>query len=189
MNEPDLTEAVKTDLPSPKPKRRKRLALRFAVLVAAASALGAACLIWPRTPFGFLQGLQCVEDPAKLSIGDRITLKKFAYCGKADFWVLINKARAELAGHGWTEGRPGPSGIGPRHMNLRIEYHKDSGRSLETENNVVFYQDVRVDISINGLRFRHAPGWVVIQGLIEVPPPSIWEQNWDRLRGAHYLQG
>ncbi len=41
MNEPDHTEAVKADLPSPKPNRRKRLALRFAVLVAALSLLGA----------------------------------------------------------------------------------------------------------------------------------------------------
>jgi hypothetical protein len=33
---------VQTDLPSPKPNRRKRLALRFAALVVALSALGAA---------------------------------------------------------------------------------------------------------------------------------------------------
>ncbi len=57
MNEPALTEAVKTDLPSPKPNRRKRLALRFAVLVAAVSLLGAAYwftrppeLVWWRSP-------------------------------------------------------------------------------------------------------------------------------------------
>jgi hypothetical protein len=42
MNEPTLTEAVKTDLPSPKPNRRKRLAVRLAVLVGAVSVLGAA---------------------------------------------------------------------------------------------------------------------------------------------------
>jgi hypothetical protein len=42
MNEPAITEALKTDVPSPKPNRRKRLALRFAVLVVAVSALGAA---------------------------------------------------------------------------------------------------------------------------------------------------
>jgi ankyrin repeat protein len=40
MVEPALTEAVQTDLPSSKPNRRKRLALRFAVLVAAVSAPG-----------------------------------------------------------------------------------------------------------------------------------------------------
>src|SRR6266852_7048941 len=57
MNKPALTEAVKTDLPSPKPNRGKRLALRFAVLVAAVSALGAAYwftrppeLVWWRSP-------------------------------------------------------------------------------------------------------------------------------------------
>src|SRR6266849_1207673 len=57
MNEPALTEAVKTDLPSPKPNRRKRLALRFAVLVVAVSTLGAAYwftrppeLVWWRSP-------------------------------------------------------------------------------------------------------------------------------------------
>jgi hypothetical protein len=66
MNEPALTEAVKTDLPSPKPNRRRRpygrpslgrLALRFAVLVVAVSALGVACsftrppeLVWWRSP-------------------------------------------------------------------------------------------------------------------------------------------
>src|SRR6266852_4708744 len=57
MKEPALTEAVKTDLPSPKPNRRKRLALRFAVLVAAVSALGSAYwftrppeLVWWRSP-------------------------------------------------------------------------------------------------------------------------------------------
>ena len=57
MNEPAHTEAVKTDLPSPKPNRRKRLALRFAVLVAAISALGATYwftrppeLVWWRSP-------------------------------------------------------------------------------------------------------------------------------------------
>jgi hypothetical protein len=42
MNQPALTEAVKTDLTSPKQNRRRRLALRFAVLVVAVSALGAA---------------------------------------------------------------------------------------------------------------------------------------------------
>src|SRR5258706_4128855 len=57
MNEPALTEAVKTDLPSPKPNRRRRLVLRFAALVAAVSALGAAYwftrppeLVWWRSP-------------------------------------------------------------------------------------------------------------------------------------------
>jgi hypothetical protein len=57
MNEPAITEAVKTDLPSPKPNRRKRLALRFAFLVAAVSVLGAAYwftrppeLAWWRSP-------------------------------------------------------------------------------------------------------------------------------------------
>src|SRR3989442_3477742 len=57
MNEPPHTEAVKTDLPSPKPNRRKRLALRFAVLVVAVSALGAAYwftrppeLVWWTSP-------------------------------------------------------------------------------------------------------------------------------------------
>src|SRR5882724_12606135 len=57
MNQPIHTEAVKTDLPSPKPNRRKRLALRFAALVVAVSALGAAYwftrppeLVWWRSP-------------------------------------------------------------------------------------------------------------------------------------------
>jgi hypothetical protein len=57
MNEPALSEAIKTDLPSPKANRRKRLALRFAVLVVAVSALGAAYrftrppeLVWWRSP-------------------------------------------------------------------------------------------------------------------------------------------
>src|SRR5258708_7764904 len=57
MNEPALTEAVKTALPSPKPNRRRRLALRFAVLVVAVSVLGAAYsltrppeLVWWRSP-------------------------------------------------------------------------------------------------------------------------------------------
>src|SRR5258707_4280831 len=57
MDEPALTQAVKTDLPSPKPIRRKRLVLRFAVLVAAVSALGASYwftrppeLVWWRSP-------------------------------------------------------------------------------------------------------------------------------------------
>src|SRR2546427_8813403 len=57
MNEPALTEAVKTDLPSLKPSRGKRLALRFAALVAAVSGLGAAYwftrppeLVWWRSP-------------------------------------------------------------------------------------------------------------------------------------------
>jgi hypothetical protein len=42
MSEPTHTEAVKTELPSRKPNRRRRLALRFAVLVAGVSVLGAA---------------------------------------------------------------------------------------------------------------------------------------------------
>ena len=42
MNEPTLTEDVKTDRPSRKPNRRKRFALRFSVLVVAVAALGAA---------------------------------------------------------------------------------------------------------------------------------------------------
>jgi hypothetical protein len=42
MYKPTLTEAVQTDLSSPKPNRGKRLALRFAALVLAVSALGAA---------------------------------------------------------------------------------------------------------------------------------------------------
>src|SRR6266852_7895174 len=57
MKEPALTETVKTDLPSPKPNRRKRLALRFAVLVTAVSVVGAAYwftrppeLVWWTTP-------------------------------------------------------------------------------------------------------------------------------------------
>src|SRR5258708_1965594 len=57
MNEPALTEAVKTDLPSRKPNRRRRLALRFAALVAAVSTLCAAYwftrppeLVWWRSP-------------------------------------------------------------------------------------------------------------------------------------------
>src|SRR5258705_12871702 len=57
MNEPTHTEAMKTDLPSPKPNRRKQLVLRFAVLVAAVSVLGAAYwftrppeLVWWRSP-------------------------------------------------------------------------------------------------------------------------------------------
>src|ERR1051326_6151807 len=41
MNEPALTEAVQADLPSPKPNRRRRTALRFAVLVVSVSVLGA----------------------------------------------------------------------------------------------------------------------------------------------------
>ncbi len=48
---------MKTDLPSPKPDRRKLLALRFAVLIVAASVLGAAYwftrppeLVWWRSP-------------------------------------------------------------------------------------------------------------------------------------------
>jgi hypothetical protein len=58
MEEPALTEAVQTDLPSPKPRWRKRLVLRFAVLVAAVSVLGAAYwftrppeLVWWRSPY------------------------------------------------------------------------------------------------------------------------------------------
>src|SRR5690349_18639303 len=66
MNEPTHTEAVQTDLSSRPPSRRKRpygrpllgrLALRFAVLVAAVSVLGAAYwftrpqeLVWWRSP-------------------------------------------------------------------------------------------------------------------------------------------
>src|ERR1700747_1731796 len=57
MNEPAHTEAVQTDLPSPKPNRRRRLALRFAVLVVAISVLGAAYwftrppeLVWWTSP-------------------------------------------------------------------------------------------------------------------------------------------
>jgi hypothetical protein len=57
MDEPALTEAVKTDLPSPRPNRRRRLALRFAAFVVAASALGATYwftrppeLVWWRSP-------------------------------------------------------------------------------------------------------------------------------------------
>src|ERR1051326_4943528 len=57
MNEPTHSEAATTDLPSSKSSRRKRLALRFAVLVAAVSVLGAAYwftrppeLVWWRSP-------------------------------------------------------------------------------------------------------------------------------------------
>jgi hypothetical protein len=57
MNELTLTEAVKTDLPFPKPNRGRRLALRFAALVVAVSVLGAAHwftrppeLVWWRSP-------------------------------------------------------------------------------------------------------------------------------------------
>jgi hypothetical protein len=60
MVETAPNEAVKTDLPSPKPNRRKRTALRFAVLVVGVSALGAAYwftrpleLVWWRSePIG-----------------------------------------------------------------------------------------------------------------------------------------
>src|SRR5258708_2708055 len=57
MNDPALTKPVKTSLPPPKPNRRKRLALRFAVLVVAVSALGVAYwfsrppeVVWWRSP-------------------------------------------------------------------------------------------------------------------------------------------
>ncbi len=57
MNEPAITETEKTDLPSPKPGHRKRLALQFVVLVVAVSVLGAANwftrppeLVWWRSP-------------------------------------------------------------------------------------------------------------------------------------------
>src|ERR1043165_9164146 len=57
MDEVAPSGAVQTDLPSPKRNRRKRLALRFAVLVAAVSVLGAAYwftrppeLVWWRSP-------------------------------------------------------------------------------------------------------------------------------------------
>src|SRR5258708_6259075 len=57
MNDPALAEAVKTDLPSAEPNRRKLPALRFAVLVVAVSALGAAYrftrppeLVWWTSP-------------------------------------------------------------------------------------------------------------------------------------------
>jgi hypothetical protein len=57
MDEPTHTEAMQTDLPSPKPNRRRRIALRFAVLVVAVSVLGAAYwftrppeLVWWTSP-------------------------------------------------------------------------------------------------------------------------------------------
>lgn len=57
MDQPTHTEANQTDLPSPKPNRRRRLALRLAALVAAVSVLGAAYwftrppeLVWWRSP-------------------------------------------------------------------------------------------------------------------------------------------
>src|SRR6266481_1974081 len=57
MNEPALTKAVQADRPSPRPNRRKRLALRFAALVVAVCVLGAAYwftrppeLVWWRSP-------------------------------------------------------------------------------------------------------------------------------------------
>src|SRR5882724_4971573 len=57
MNKPALAEAVKADLPSPGPNRRKRFALRFAALAVAVAALGAAYwftrppeLVWWRSP-------------------------------------------------------------------------------------------------------------------------------------------
>lgn len=57
MTGPTLTEAAKTDLPRPKPNRRRRIAARVAILVVAVSALGAAYwftrppeLVWWTSP-------------------------------------------------------------------------------------------------------------------------------------------
>src|SRR5258708_15282546 len=73
MNQPTLTEAVQTDLPSPKPNRQKarkgpllgRLALRFAALVVAVSALGS-------DPISLGASRPDVELPNLLQISRRI---------------------------------------------------------------------------------------------------------------------
>jgi hypothetical protein len=93
MNAPALTGAVKTDLPSPKPNRQKRLALRFTVLVAAVCALGAAYwftrppeLVWWRsdTMRGFnhsvkLQVPNGWEVAAFMPAYDSEEMKRFGY--------------------------------------------------------------------------------------------------------------
>src|SRR5258708_40006643 len=94
MNEPALTEAVKAALRSPKQNRRKRLALRFAVVVVAVSVLGAAYwftrppeLVWWRSPAISKTGLRVqvlipqdwkLDSPgATIKSGDMVVFYKF----------------------------------------------------------------------------------------------------------------
>jgi hypothetical protein len=81
MNEPALTEAVKTDLPSPKPNRRRRLAVRFAALVVAVSVLGAAYLftrrpelVWWSSP---LIGKTGLRVRALLPVDYKVTVSNY----------------------------------------------------------------------------------------------------------------
>jgi hypothetical protein len=106
MNEPALTEAVQTDLTSAKPNRRKGLTPRFAVLVAAVSALGAAYwftrppeLVWWRSPP--VRGVQ-YRVRALVPLGwECNTMTPRSAGGLGDMGIVIPPTNPQLHGPDW----------------------------------------------------------------------------------------
>src|SRR5437899_1451559 len=94
MNEPALTEAVKTDLPSPKPNRRRRIALRFAALVVAVSGLPVCCT-------SFMPILPSLKPGDKLSLPGYTITDLGTLGGDTSYALAINRA-GEIVGEAET---------------------------------------------------------------------------------------
>jgi hypothetical protein len=110
-----LSEAVKSDLPSPKPNRRKRLALRFAVVVVAVAALGAAYwftrppeLVWWRSPPLFGTGHKArLLIPGGWKINPKMTVTMTLNGERLNtFWLFPTDRRPRLLQRLFPAGEP-----------------------------------------------------------------------------------
>jgi hypothetical protein len=156
MKEPALSEAVKTDLQSPKPNRRRRLALRFAVLVVAVSVMGAAYwftrppeLVWWRsdtigsTPYRlrFLIPHGWVRN-APQRVNGWTTYSFRAVDGRPSYlrWLL-----PESVENGWVDIEFGKTNISTI---SGIKYGSEISRREETATRYLFYTDIGIRASI-----------------------------------------